>query len=238
MPGFNSLLIAIWLKAKENSLATATSLFQLWQRSLNSICTGLFISPLNILKIRNKLTTQRIMVVLTPKERETLQVFLIHISQMLNVSTFGNTADIYAIVNLVPHACQHITVDQSHSRGDTAAKICRLAGSGGTKTVSFTNPQKKNSHGVKSGDRGGHRINASSFPVRPIHLCGKFDWDTLARLCSDPENRLVERCNHYCLYSTVASASFLTCLTDLWITLYKFEGLPSYVISRAYNKWC
>ena len=35
----------------------------------------------------------------------------------------------------------------------------------------FTNPQKKKSHGVKSGDRGGHRINVSPFfPVRPIHL--------------------------------------------------------------------
>ena len=95
--------------------------------------------------------------------------------QMLNVSTFGNTADICAIVHLVPHACQHITVEQSHSCGDTVAKICRLAGRGGTKTVSYTNPQKKKSHGVKSGDRGGHRINASfSFPVRPIHICGKF----------------------------------------------------------------
>jgi len=116
------------------------------------------------------------MVVLTPIERETLQVFFPpHISQMPSVSTFGNTADIYAIVHLVPHACQHITVDQSHSSGDTVAKIWRLAGSGGTKTVSSTNPQKKKSHGVKSGDRGGHRINASSsFPVRPIHLCGKF----------------------------------------------------------------
>jgi hypothetical protein len=31
--------------------------------------------------------------------------------QMLNMSTFGNMADIYAIVHLVPHACQHITVD-------------------------------------------------------------------------------------------------------------------------------
>ena len=94
---------------------------------------------------------------------------------MLNVSTFGNTADIYAIVHLVPHACQHITVDQSHSSGDTVAKIWILAGSGGTKTVSFTNPQKKKSHGVKSGDPCSHRINASSsFPVRPIHLCGKF----------------------------------------------------------------
>jgi len=90
------------------------------------------------------------------------------------VFTFGNTADIYAIVHVVPHACQHITVDQTHSSGDTVAKIWRLAGSGGTKTVSFTNPQKKKLHGVKSGDRGGHRINeSSSFPLRPIHLCGK-----------------------------------------------------------------
>jgi len=101
--------------------------------------------------------------------------FFLHISQMLSLSTLGNTAEIYAIVHLVPHACQHITVDQSNSSGDTVAKIWRLAGSGGTKTVSFTNSQRKKSHGVKSGDRGGHRVNASSsFPVRPIHRCGKF----------------------------------------------------------------
>jgi len=75
---------------------------------------------------------------------------------MLNVSTFGNTADIYATVHLVPHACQHIKVDQSHSGGETVAKIWRLAGSGGSKTVSFTNPQKKMLHGVKSGVQGGH----------------------------------------------------------------------------------
>ena len=75
------------------------------------------------------------MVVLTPIERETLQVFFClfiffntYISQMLNVSTFGNTADIYAIVHLVPHACQHITVDQSHSSGDTVAKILEISG--------------------------------------------------------------------------------------------------------------
>ena len=140
--------------------------------------TGLFISPWNILKIRNKWTTQRIVVILTPIERENLQVFILHILhilQMFNMSTFGNAADIYATVHPVPHACQHITVDQSHSSGDTVAKIWRLAGNGDTKTVSFTNPQKKKSHGVKSGDRGGHRINApSSFPVRPIHPCGKF----------------------------------------------------------------
>ena len=95
------------------------------------------------------------MVVPTPIEIEILQVFL-RFSQMLNVSTFGNTADIYVIVRLVPHACQRITVHQSHSSGDRVAGIWRLAGSGGTKTVSFTNPQKKKSHGVKSGDRSGH----------------------------------------------------------------------------------
>jgi len=94
---------------------------------------------------------------------------------MLNITIFGNKADIYAIVHLVPHACQHITADQSHSSGDTVAKIWRLAGSGGTKTASFTKPQKKKSHEVKSGDRCGHRIKASSsFPVRLIHFCGKF----------------------------------------------------------------
>jgi hypothetical protein len=37
--------------------------------------TGLFTSPLNVLKIRNKYTTQRIMVILRPIERETFQVF-------------------------------------------------------------------------------------------------------------------------------------------------------------------
>ena len=61
------------------------------------------------------------MVILTPIERETLQVFL-YLSQILNVSTFSNTADIYAIVHLVPHACQHITVDQSHSSGDNGCE--------------------------------------------------------------------------------------------------------------------
>jgi cyanate permease len=42
---------------------------------------------------------------------------------MLNISNFGNTAEIYAIVHLVLYACQHITVDPSHSSGDMVAKI-------------------------------------------------------------------------------------------------------------------
>ena len=47
---------------------------------------------------------------------------------MLNVSIFGNTADIYVIVHLVPHACQHIMVDHSHNSGDTVAKFLEISG--------------------------------------------------------------------------------------------------------------
>ena len=57
------------------------------------------------------------MVVLTLIERNSPSFFFLLISQTLDVSTFGNTADIYAIVHLVPNACQHIVVDQSHSSG-------------------------------------------------------------------------------------------------------------------------
>jgi hypothetical protein len=42
--------------------------------------------------------------------------------------TFGNTADIYQIIQLVPHACQRITVDPSHSSGDTVAEILEICG--------------------------------------------------------------------------------------------------------------
>ena len=160
------------------------------------------------------------MVVLTPIERETLQVCL-HISQMLTVSTFGNTADIYARVHLFPHACQHITVDQSHSSGDTIAKIWRLAGSGGTKTVTLQTPRRKSRTVLNPGTGVATALTRHLLFVCVLStFVASFGWDTLASLCSAPESRLVERCNHYCLHSTVSSASFLTCFTDLWITLY------------------
>jgi hypothetical protein len=54
--------------------------------------------------------------------------FFVHISQMLNVSTFGNMADIYAIVHLVPHACQRITVEPNHSSNDRVAEILEICG--------------------------------------------------------------------------------------------------------------
>ena len=62
------------------------------------------------------------------RERNSPSFFFLYISQVLNISTFGNTADIYAIVHLVPHACQRITVDQSHSSGDRVAKILEISG--------------------------------------------------------------------------------------------------------------
>jgi hypothetical protein len=95
---------------------------------------------------------------------------------MLNVSTFASTADIYAIVHLVPHTCQHnMTVDQSRSGGDAVAKILEISEEWRHKDSVLHKPPEKKSHGAESGNRGGHRIKASnSFHMRPIHLCGKF----------------------------------------------------------------
>jgi hypothetical protein len=36
-------------------------------------------------------------------------------------------ADIYAIVHLVPHACQRITFDPSHNSGNTVAEILEIS---------------------------------------------------------------------------------------------------------------
>ena len=47
---------------------------------------------------------------------------------MLNLSTFDNTVAIYAIAHFAPHAYQHITVDHSHSSGDTVAEILEISG--------------------------------------------------------------------------------------------------------------
>jgi hypothetical protein len=44
---------------------------------------------------------------------------------MLNISTFGYTADVYKIIHFIPHTYQHITVDQIHSSGDTDASPAR-----------------------------------------------------------------------------------------------------------------
>jgi hypothetical protein len=62
---------------------------------------------------------------------------------MLSISIFGNTADIYAIVHLVPHSCQHTPVDQSHSSGDTVAKILEISGGWRDKDDVLHKPQEK-----------------------------------------------------------------------------------------------
>jgi hypothetical protein len=68
---------------------------------------------------------------------------------MLNMSTFGNTADIYAIVHLVLHAYQHITVDPSHSSSDTIAEILEISREWRHKDCVLHKPQKKKSYAVK-----------------------------------------------------------------------------------------
>jgi len=88
-------------------------------------------------------------------------------------------------------------------------------------SVTSQTPRRKSRTGLNPGTGVAtalthHLLSCASYPP----LVASFDWDTLARLCSEPESRLVERCNHYCLHSTVASATFLICFTDLWITLY------------------
>jgi hypothetical protein len=71
---------------------------------------------------------------------------------MLNVYIFGNTADINAIFHLVPHACQHIAVDQSHSSGDTVAKILEISGEWRhNDDVLHKPPEKKSRTGLNLG---------------------------------------------------------------------------------------
>ena len=104
-------------------------------------------------------------------------------------------------------------------------------------------PRRKSRRGLSPGTEV-----ATALTRHLLFLCilstfvASFDWDTLARLCSEPDSRFVERCNHYCLHSTVASASFLTCFMDLWKTLYYHNrmGPPSYmqsVVERNVVMW-
>ena len=138
--------------------------------------------------------------------------FLFHISEMLNVSIFGNTADIYATVHPVPHACHHITA---------TAAVIRLRKSGDQRGVE-TQRQCTSQTLRRKSRMGLNPVTgvATALMRHLLFLCvlstfvASFDSDTLARLCSEPESRLVERCNHYCLLLTVASASFLTFFTD------------------------
>jgi len=86
---------------------------------------------------------------------------------MLNVSTCGNMADIYAIVHLVLHAYQHITVDQTHSTSDTVAKILEISGEWRHKdSVLHKPPEKKGRTGLNPGTRV-----ATALTRRLLFLC-------------------------------------------------------------------
>jgi hypothetical protein len=82
------------------------------------------------------------------RQGEKLSKFFSHISQVLNLSTFGDTADIYAIAHLVSHACQHITADSR------TCYYCLLAANQGNdvreiflkKLGNFSLYQRKNYH--------------------------------------------------------------------------------------------
>ena len=136
------------------------------------------------------------MVVLTPIERETLQVsfYVFHGCSMCPPLLIRQTS-------MRKSTWFHTRVSISRSTRATSAVIRlrrsrRLAGSGGTKTVSFTNPHKKKSHGVKSGDRGGHRINASSScPVRiPKHKMTAHVFGTPYLLLLSPSGKSRQQC--------------------------------------------
>jgi len=148
---------------------------------------------------------------------------------MLNVSTFGNTADIYAIVHLVPHASAYHGRPEPQQRW-YSCKNLKISGEWRHKECPSQTPRRKSRTTVM------HHL---LFVCVLSTFVASFNWDTLARLCSEPESRLVERCNHYCLHSTVASASFLTCFMDLWITLhspfiFKSQAVLIYVINGVY----
>ena len=159
---------------------------------------------------------------------------------MLNVSTFGNMANIYAIVHSF-----HTRVSISRSTRATAPVI-RLRKSGHWRGVEAQRQCPSQTPRRKSRTELNPVTGVATALTRhPLLLCvlstfvAIFDWNTLASLCTEPENRLGERRNHYCLHSTVASASFLTCFTDLWITLYIVlitNGCcPSYSLQRGFG---
>ncbi|PSN30618.1 Pre-mRNA-splicing factor 18 [Blattella germanica] len=64
---------------------------------------------------------QSMIIILVPIEAETLQVFLLT-SQMLNVRTLADTADIYPKIQFIPHTCQHNSTKKYFKRAELAEK--------------------------------------------------------------------------------------------------------------------
>jgi hypothetical protein len=90
-------------------------------------------------------------------DRETLQVFfyIFHRCSMCPSLVIRQTSMRYSI-------SFHTRVGISRSTRATAAVILEISGEWRHKDSVLHKPPEKKSHGVKSGDRGGHHINASS----------------------------------------------------------------------------
>jgi len=159
------------------------------------------------------------MAVLTPIERETLQVFYIfHRCSMCPPLVIRQ--------NLCDSPSRSTRVSAYHGRPEPqkwwyGCKNLEISREWRHKECPSQTPIRKRRTGLNPGTGV-----ATTLTRRLLFLCilstfvASFNSDTLAHLCSEPESRLVERCKHYRLHSTVASASFLTCFMDLWITLY------------------
>ena len=88
----------------------------------------------------------------------------------------------------------------------------RLAGTGGTKTMSFTNPHKKKSQGVKSGELSVQRINATS-------SCSKRPFPTLWQICVEIVSYVIMKMSRTAIL-TVCYLSLLSFLRNYTINFY------------------
>jgi hypothetical protein len=85
----------------------------------------------------------------------------------------SHTEDVETIIQLVPN-CAVSLVMKAMTVMIRCLNSGKDRGRGGTNALSFMYPHKKKSHGVKSGDLGGHLHHTTSLaPARPIHLRGR-----------------------------------------------------------------
>ena len=171
------------------------------------------------------------MVILTTIERETLQVFFFFYifyrcsmcPPLLIRQTFMRQSISF-----------HTRVSISRSTRATVAVIqlrrsWRLAGSGGTKTVSFTNPQKKKSRKVLN---PGTRV-PTALTRHLLFLCvlsifvASFDWDTGEYRCS-----LLEFCSKSSLHSHSGRGSCV-CQNTKWLLTFTERHICYYCLLAA-----
>jgi len=144
------------------------------------------------------------MVVLTPIEREILHGFFFFF-------TYFTDAQCVHLWQYDRHLCDSSSrstrVSAYHGRPEPqqrwyGSENLEISGEWRHKdSVLHKPPRRKSRTGLNPGTEV-----TTALTRHLLFLCvlstfvASFDWDTLARLCSEPESRLVERCNHYCLF--------------------------------------